>query len=252
MTDFSKKELIIFDKDGTITPSKLPLDDEMAKLIVLLLAKKKVAIISGGGYPQFQSQILNKLPIEGQRLTNLFLLPTSGTRLYVWRGEWHEQYAENIPENERKNIIEKFNMALSMTKFEIPEKTFGQIIEDRGSQVTFSALGQEAPIDLKEAWDPTREKRQKIAEILKEKLPRFDVRIGGTTSVDVTMKGVNKAYGIRKLEEFLHMPLDHMVFIGDSLFHGGNDYPAKSTGIDCIQVSGPEETKKIIAGMIGE
>ncbi len=247
-----QKELIIFDLDGTLAASKSVLDDEMAKLIIFLLAKKKVAVISGGGYPQFQTQFLSKLPIEGQRFTNLFLLPTSGTRLYVWRGEWHEQYAENIAENDRKNIIEKLNMALSIVKFEKPEKTYGPLIEDRGSQITFSGLGQEAPLDLKEAWDPTREKRQQIAEILKEKLPRFDVRVGGSTSVDITMKGVNKAYGIRKLEEFLHMPLDHMIFIGDTLFHGGNDYPAKSTGIDCMQVSGPEETKKIIAGMIGE
>ncbi len=250
MPNYSNKELVIFDKDGTITPSKQPMDSEMAALIVRLLAKKKVAIISGGGFPLFETQILSKLPAGAERFTNLFLLPTSGTRLYVWRGTWHEQYAENISKVDKKNIMEKLDMALILARFEPPQKPYGDIIEDRGSQITFSALGQSAPLDLKEVWDPTRAKRQAIVDILKAKLPRFDVRIGGSTSIDITMKGVNKAYGIRKLEDFLHMPLEKMVFVGDSLFHGGNDYPAKSTGIDCIPVKDPEDTKKVILEML--
>jgi hypothetical protein len=72
------------------------------------------------------------------------------------------------------------------------------------------------------------------------------VRIGGTTSIDVTPRGVNKAYGIRKLEEYLKVSQDRIVFVGDALYQGGNDYPAKATGVDCIQVKGPEETKQLI------
>ena len=250
MHDYTKKELIIFDLDGTLAPSKSAVDEAMVKLLASLILKKKIAVISGGGFQQFETQILNRLPVDMQPLTNLFLLPTSGTRLYVWRGTWHQQYAEDIPEIDRKDIIEKLELAISIAGIDRPEKTYGALIEDRGSQITFSALGQAAPLALKEAWDPKREKRQQIAEILSSKIPRFDVRIGGSTSIDITMKGVNKAYGIRKLEDTLRISLEHMLFIGDALFHGGNDFPAKSTGIDCIQVTGPEETKKIIAQML--
>ena len=250
-----EKELIIFDKDGTLTPSKSNIDSVMVDLLVKLLAKKKVAIISGGGYELFETQLLNKFPAGAQNFANLFLLPTSGTRLYVWQGSWQEKYAENLSESDKALIMEKLKFALEAAKYELPSQTngkqsFGEIIEDRGSQITFSALGQNAPLKLKEAWDPTREKRQQIAAFLQEKLPRFDVRIGGSTSIDITMKGVNKAYGIRKLEEFLKIPVENIVFVGDTIFPGGNDYPAKSTGVDCIQVSGPEETAQVIQKML--
>ena len=242
----------MFDLDGTLTESKSPLSDEMAQLFIRLLETKKVAVISGGGYPQFETQFLSRLPADAKQFSNLFLLPTSGTKLYVWRGSWQEQYAEYISPDDRKHIIDNIRSVLTLTQYQKPEKIYGEMIEDRGSQVTFSALGQNAPFPLKAAWDPTREKRELIASTLKERLPRFDVRVGGSTSVDITMKGVNKAYGIRKLEEYLRLTPDRMVFIGDTLFHGGNDYPAKATGVDCIQVSGPKETKEVILRILGQ
>ena len=245
-----EKELIIFDKDGTLTPSKLAIDKDMAELLSKLLEKKKVAIISGGGFQLFETQIMNKLPDGALNFSNLYILPTSGTRLYVWQGAWQEKYAENLSEADKGLIMEKLKYALGVAKYEFPKHSYGEIIEDRGSQITFSALGQNAPLQPKEQWDPKREKRQLIASILQEKLPRFDVRIGGSTSIDITIKGVNKAYGIRKLETYLKIPIDKMIFVGDTIFPGGNDYPAKSTGIDCIQVSGPDETKQVILKML--
>ena len=250
MTAYSK-QLIIFDKDGTLTPSKGPMDAEMAELLIKLLERKKVAIISGSGFPLFETQVLRSLPTQ-DNLSNLLLLPVSGTRLYAWKGNWIEQYAEHLSQREKEKIMISLNSALKANGYVQPEKMYGDAIEDRGSQITFSACGQNAPLELKAGWDPDRSKRQSIVLTLQPKIPEFDVRIGGTTSIDITKKGVNKAYGIRRLEEYLKMPLDDMVFVGDALFHGGNDYPAKATGIDCIQVSGPEETKKLVASWIVE
>jgi hypothetical protein len=241
-----KYDLIILDLDGTLAPSKSFLEPEMIDLLVKLLEKKKVAVISGGSYAQFETQFLKNWPAESGRLSNLFLVPTSGTRLYTWRGAWCEQYAEHLSPQEKEKIMTALNESLISAGYVKPEVTYGQIIEDRGSQITFSALGQNAPLSLKSAWDPGRTKRQKIVGLLQQKIPEFDVRIGGTNSIDITKRGVNKGYGIRKLEEYLKIPLDKMLFVGDALFHGGNDYPAKATGIDCIQVKGPEETKELI------
>ncbi len=249
MAAYSKK-LIIFDLDGTLSPSKSPLEPDMAALLIRLLETKKVAVISGGGYPQFETQFLKALPISSERFSGLYLLPTSGTRLYVWRGSWCEQYAEHLTPPEKEKILSALNAALQSTGWVKPAKSYGQLIEDRGSQITFSALGQGAPLAEKLAWDPSREKREKIAEIIRAKIPSFEVRIGGSTSIDITRRGINKGYGIRKLEEYLKIPLDEILFVGDALFHGGNDYPAKATGVDCIQVSGPEETKKLISSWL--
>jgi hypothetical protein len=242
----SNYDLVIFDLDGTLAPSKSPLEPDMADLLMKLVSRMKIAVISGGGYPQFGVQFLNSLPSSSDSFSNLFILPASGTSLYVWKGMWQQQYAETLLPPEKAEIMQAFNDALRAAGYVRSEKTYGEIIEDRGSQITFSALGQGAPLALKSAWDRDRAKREKIADILRAKIQRFDVRIGGTTSVDVTRRGVNKAYGIRKLEEYLKLTPERIVFVGDALFQGGNDYPAKATGVDCIQVKGPEETKELI------
>jgi phosphomannomutase len=245
MTAYSK-ELIIFDLDGTLSESKSAMSPDMVQSFMRLLSQKKVAVISGGGYPQFETQFLRALPTDSANFSNLTLLPASGTRMYAWRGSWCEQYAEHLSPKEKEKAMIALNAALRLAGYQRPERIYGEIIEDRGSQITFSALGQSAPVELKKVWDPDRKKREKIVEILKDKIQEYDVRIGGMTSIDITRRGVNKAYGIHKLEQYLNIPIDNMVFVGDKLMPGGNDYPAKATGIDCIQVTGPDETKGLI------
>jgi|ERR1035437_3207677 HAD superfamily hydrolase (TIGR01484 family) len=246
----TNKELIIFDLDNTLAISKTALDDEMAGLLRRLLLKMKVAIISGGMFSQFELQVLDKLSSETVKFENLYLLPTSGTRLYIWQGAWQVQYADNLSESDKKKIIESLNSALKITGFNFSEKSYGERIEDRESEIAFSALGQKAPPELKAVWDPTREKRERIVLVLKEMIPDFDIHLGGGTTIDITKKGEDKAYGIRKLAEFLHMPIEKMIFVGDALYPEGNDYPAISTGVECVSVSGPEETKKVISDLL--
>ncbi|HTK33641.1 MAG TPA: HAD-IIB family hydrolase [Candidatus Paceibacterota bacterium] len=246
----SAYSLVIFDLDGTLAPSKSPVDPEMSELVMKLLTKTKVAIISGGGYPQFQTQFLHSLPISSESFTNLLLLPTSGTKLYAWRGNWNEQYSEQLTPAQKEKIISSLKESLLATHFFAPTKMYGEAIEDRGSQISFSALGQHAPIEAKQTWDPDRTKRETIANNLRAKIPEFDVRLGGMTTIDITKKGINKAFGIRKLEEFLKLGPDHILFIGDALFQGGNDFPAKATGVDCVQVAGPEDTKALLKSLL--
>ncbi len=244
------KQLVIFDLDGTLAPSKQPMKPDLATLMPKLIAKVKVAVISGGGFPQFETQFLASFSADTAGLSNLYLLPTSGTRMMVWRGSWTEHYNEPIPEKDRKMIIDSLKAALKQGGYAEPAVVYGPVIEDRGSQITFSALGQNAPLEAKESWDPDRSKRERVAEILRAKIPQFDVRLGGTTSIDITRRGINKAYGIHKLEQYLKIPIADMLFVGDALFYGGNDYPAKTTGVDCIQVSGPDETAKLVASWL--
>ena len=72
------KKIIVFDLDGTLAPSKSPLDKEMSTLLADLLEKKTVAIISGGGFPQFQKQVLDRLTGPEKRLEKLIIFPTKG------------------------------------------------------------------------------------------------------------------------------------------------------------------------------
>lgn len=238
------KSLIVFDLDGTLAESKSPMDKEMARLLRKLLAVAKVAIISGGAWPQFEKQVLPNLS-DDKRLDNLSLLPTCGTKFYRRARDWTLLYSEDFDTAQKKVIVAALNKALDQSGFR-PKRHWGEIIEDRGGQITLSALGQEAPLSEKKDWDPKFEKRRKIKAILEPMIPEFQVQLGGSTSIDITRPGVDKAYGIRKLKEVLGIPIKDMIFVGDALFPGGNDHPARDTGVLCIQVRDPHETKRIV------
>jgi HAD superfamily hydrolase (TIGR01484 family) len=238
------KKLIVFDLDGTLAESKSSLDSEMATLLNALLGIVKVAVISGGNWPQFEKQLLANLS-QGEMLKNLSLLPTCGTKFYKYELGWKILYSEDFTDEEKGKIIRSLHQTIGLSDFKI-ERTWGEQIEDRGSQITFSALGQQAPIEEKKKWDPDFTKRKKMKALLDKLIPEFSVRLGGTTSVDVTKPGIDKAYGIRKLRDTLHIEIDEMIFIGDALFPGGNDYPAKEAGALSIQVRDPNESKRVI------
>jgi HAD superfamily hydrolase (TIGR01484 family) len=242
------KKLIVFDLDGTLAESKSALDSEMAALLGKLLGITRVAIISGGDFPQFEQQVLSNLEHD-ELLRNLSLLPTCGTKFYRHESGWKKLYSEDFSAAEKDKIIGSFKQVIASSQLGI-EKTWGEQIEDRGSQITFSALGQHAPIEEKKRWDPDFSKRQKMKALLEKLIPGFSVRLGGTTSVDVTKPGIDKAYGIAKLRDTLGIGIDEMIFVGDALFPGGNDYPAKQAGVVSIQVRDPNETKRIVETII--
>jgi HAD superfamily hydrolase (TIGR01484 family) len=243
------KQLIVFDLDGTLAESKSAIDAEMGQLLGALLGVARVAVISGGDWPQFQQQLLGHLA-PGADLHKLSLLPTCGTRFYQFNsGEWKELYAEDLSPPQKRKIIEALNCAVKTLGFEA-DKTWGDVIEDRESQITFSALGQRAPLEAKKIWDPDFAKRKQIKALLDPVLPGFSVRLGGSTSIDVTLPGIDKAYGIRKLRDISGIPISEMLYVGDALFPGGNDAPARETGAVCIQVRDPDETKRVIETII--
>jgi hypothetical protein len=242
------KALVVFDLDGTLAESKSSIDAEMAQLLNTLLGIVKVAVISGGAWQQFQEQVLAHL-LHGDALRNLSLLPTCGTKFYRYESNWKLLYSEDFSGAERQKIIDSLKQATASAEREV-QKTWGEVVEDRGSQITFSALGQKAPLDEKKKWDPDFSRRKKIKAILDPLIPEFSVRLGGSTSIDVTKPGIDKAYGIRKLRDVLHISIDQMVFIGDAVFPGGNDFPAKEAGALTIEVKDPHETKRVIEAII--
>jgi HAD superfamily hydrolase (TIGR01484 family) len=242
------KKLIVFDLDGTLAESKAAIDKDMSERLTALLRVAKVAIISGGDWPQFEKQVLSHLP-TGKKLKNLSILPTCGTKFYQYKKEWKQLYAENFTDAEKEKIIASLNKAVDDSGFKAT-KTWGETVEDRGSQVTYSALGQEAPLDEKKKYDPDFKKRDKIKQSLEKMIPEFAINLGGATSIDVTKKGIDKKYGIHKLRDVLDIKISQMIFIGDAIFPGGNDYPAKEAGTFSIRVKDPDETKTVIEGII--
>ncbi|MEJ5979494.1 HAD-IIB family hydrolase [Novosphingobium sp. PS1R-30] len=243
------KKLVAFDLDGTLAESKQPLKEDMGEALADLLGVAEVAVISGGDWPQFEKQVASRLPGHAD-LSRLWLMPTTGTKLYTNRGSgWGAAYAELFNEGQRARILTAFDESLEATGF-VPERTWGERIEDRGSQITFSALGQQAPTEAKEVWDPDFAKRKVIQADLRTRLPGMSINMGGATSIDITREGVDKAYGLKRLRDESGIPLDAMMFIGDAIFPGGNDYPAKELGLDTVRVRDPQETLSVIAAIV--
>ena len=239
--------LVAFDLDDTLAASKSPLDPRMATLIVDLLGAVEVCVISGGNFAQFELQLVDNLPLDHpDALARLHLMPTCGTQYFLFQeGGWAAQYAENVSEEQKAAALAAVEQEAKRLGFWESE-TWGPILEDRGSQITFSALGQAAPVDAKKAWDPSGDKKNALRAAVQELLPELEVRSGGSTSVDITRRGIDKAYGMRKLAELTGIPLDDMLFVGDRLDPDGNDYPVKAMGVECIAVEGWEDTAAFI------
>lgn len=245
------KKLIIFDLDGTLAKSKLAIDKEMASLFAHLLDEKLVAVIGGGAYSQFQNQLLAGLSLNEKQLANLFIFPTSGSIFYRWqKGSWVKVYEHALTSKEIKKIMAAFDSAFTTINYSQPTTTYGKIIENRGTQVTFSALGQEAPVAAKEEWNKVSDQRKKIKTILEKYLSEFEVRLGGLTSIDITRKGVDKAFGVEQIMQTLNITKNEIIFIGDALYEGGNDHAVKKTGVETVEVSDPTETSYFISNIL--
>ena len=251
------KKLIAFDLDGTLAPSKSHFSERMVDLFNKLLENFDVCVISGGKFEQFQKQFVSQITKDPALLARLHLLPTTGTRYYRFQdGEWKVQYAEDFTEEQSQAIITALEEGWAEAGEPI-EKTYGPTIENRLSQITLSPLGQDVVAELgdegvaiKETWDPDMKKRLKVVEVVAKKIPDFNVKVGGLTSIDVTIPGVDKAYGMRKLMEQNGFTMEDILFMGDKIIPGGNDYPVKEMGIDCIDVDRVEDTEYAIEGIV--
>ncbi len=243
--------LVAFDLDGTLAESKQRLTAEMGELISQLLKKTSVAIMSGAGFPQFESQFFPALSPDA-KLENLYIFPDNAAQCFVYRNsEWRAQYDNAFTPKEKAHILECLDEALKETGlYEVPVRVWGQRIEDRGAEIVFSGLGQDAPPEEKRQWDVDGSKKRALRDALEKKLPEFSEGANGSTSVDITRKGITKAYGVQRLAELTGVPIAQMLYVGDALDEGGNDAVVIPTGIRTHRVFGPQETEALIRTLI--
>jgi len=235
--------LVAFDLDDTLAPSKSAISPRIAQQLLDLARTVDVAIISGGNEDQFRSQVISQLgDADATLLARLHLMPTCGTRYLRHDGtDFTPIYAHDLTDDQKSaalSALEEEAQKLGIWESD----TWGPILEDRGSQITFSALGQQAPHDAKKAWDPDGSKRAALRDAVAPRVPDLEVRSGGSTSIDITRAGIDKAYGMTELAERTGIALADMLFYGDRLDEGGNDYPVKALGVPSVAVEGWEDT----------
>lgn len=246
-------KLVAFDLDDTLAPSKSPVDPRIAQLLVDLAERVEVAIISGGQWEQFRSQVLAYLPAGSEHaLERLHLMPTCGTQYFRHDGSgFAAVYADYLTDDEKARAIAALRSeAARLGLWE--SNPAGDVIEDRGSQITFSALGQRAALVDKKAWDPTGSKKAALRDAVAALVPDLEVRSGGSTSIDITRIGIDKAYGMSRLSEATGIAFGDMLFYGDRLDEGGNDYPVLTLGVPVRAVEGWEDTAAHLDALLAE
>lgn len=242
---------MVFDLDGTLAESKQRVQADMGLLLSELLKKVPVAVMSGAGFPQFENQFFPALPMD-TNLERLYIFPDNAAQCFVHRtGSWHAQYDNAFSAQERERILVALDEALKETGlYEVPVRVWGQRIEDRGAEIVFSGLGQEAPPEEKKKWDQDGTKKRALRDALAKRLPEFSEGANGSTSVDITRKGITKAYGVQRFSELTQISLANMLYVGDALEEGGNDSVVIGTGIHTHEVFGPEETAALIKDLL--
>lgn len=256
------KKVLSFDIDQTLNIAKTPIPDEIAELLTKALDHFLICPISGQKFDQFLIQIVDRLTeATPTQLANLHLFVAQGTQYYRYNPigstylpeNWEQVYSYPLSSQEVQKITSAIETAARELGFwEAANLQSGdEIIENRLSQVTFSALGQKASTKAKYAWDPDCKKREQIAQRAKELAPEFEYEIGGTTSINAFTPGMNKKFGMTHLMDELKVTKDEILYFGDMTQPGGNDYPVAQMGIDTITVRSHEDTAFAIRGLLG-
>lgn len=249
------KKVLAFDIDQTLNVAKTPITPEIADLLLKCLDHFEVCPISGQKFDQFLIQIVNQLPHPTpEQLSHLHLFVAQGTQYYRFiGGDWQQVYNYPLSDEQVAKISQTLEQAAKELGFWEADKLQpgDEIIENRLSQVTFSALGQKASTETKYAWDPDHKKREQIVARCKELAPEFDYEIGGTTSINAITPGMNKVFGMTHLLEELNVKKEDILYFGDMTQPGGNDYPVVEMGIETITVRNHEDTAYALRGILG-
>jgi phosphomannomutase len=201
----------LFDIDGTLTPSRLPIDPDFKLFFLEWLKGKNVYLVTGSDYEKSLEQVGPEI------LTNVKLcFNNAGNVRYqkgieIYRSEWSPP----------KELIELLNTHLQESSYPIRA---GNHIEYRIGMLNFSIVGRNCTQSQRMDYfhyDLQVEERQKICSEIMRAFPDLEANIGGQISIDIHQKGKNKSQVISLVES-------PITFIGDRTEEGGNDYPISS------------------------
>lgn len=246
------KKILSFDIDNTLNEPKMPIFPEMAELLAELSKKYIIAPISGQKYEQFLIQIINNLP-ETAVLENFHLFVAQGTQYYAYKdGEWKQVFNYALTDEQANAIMDALEKAArELNHWDESVLAPGdEINENRESMIAYSAIGQKATVEAKQAWDPDMVKRNAIAKLASQYAPDFEFEVAGTTTINGFVPGQNKEFGMNHLMEELKVTKEEILYFGDMTQEGGNDYPVVQMGIETITVRDWKETAAILKALI--
>ncbi len=240
----------IFDLDDTLAESFQPPQPEIVQRLGKLLEFMPVAIMTAAGFPRIKDDFISKLS-HSPHISRFYIFPNSTAECYMWEhGAWGLAYSLGLTESDRETIRKAIQETITETDIFEGHPTHAPEIIDRDAQIALATIGLEATYEEKASWDPEQVKRKKLKAVLEKKLPQFEILMGGMTTIDITHKGINKAYGVKWFSEKLGIPTSEMLYVGDALYPGGNDEVVIATGVRTHEVAGPSETLTVIEELL--
>ncbi|HTR18863.1 MAG TPA: HAD-IIB family hydrolase [Candidatus Paceibacterota bacterium] len=243
-------KVALFDLDNTLAEPFRPVSDAIAEAFGRLITTLPISIMTAASLERIQVEVLSRLSGDTD-FSRLTLFTSNAGQSFAFDVDhWQEQYHFEFTDAQLQQIRAAIEEAIRETNALANTKVYGEQFIDYRGYFAFTALGIGAPVAERRAWDPDFSRRRKLQATVARKLPEFDVYIGGSTSIDVTLKGISKAYGIEWLSKRLNMAPADMLYVGDALYEGGNDFVVIKTGVRTKATSGPEETLGIINQLI--
>ncbi len=234
----------LFDLDDTLAESFQAPKPEMIERLRKLLDVMPVAVLTAASFQRMQEQFLNQLTTS-PHIARLFIFSNVCSECYVWKDGWQREYVITFTPEQHAEIRKAIDESVAEVKLAPDPKHKPGILEKEG-KVAYAALGLQATQAEKLAWDPDRSKRVALRDAIRTRIDYAEISVGGATTVDITPKGIDKAYGVRWLADRLGIAPKDMLFMGDALFEHGNDEAVVPTGIETRPVAGPEDTLNAI------
>ncbi len=255
-----QKPVVLFDMDGTLTPPREKINNDVINSLKQLSTFAKIGIISGSDLEYIEEQCAAMFCVGGVDINAVDLLPCNGTKLLRWNNTSYQMIHEadmlqEIGKNTYKQILTKiFDWQAQITRL-YPDLPFtGTFVQYRGSLLNWCPIGRAASLEQRKDWNKWdqdwrirvtySEELRKFLDILPKKIT---VALGGSTSFDIYPEGWNKTYGLQ------HYAGEEVFFIGDKCEPGGNDwhiYEELQPAGRSWKTSGPEETVQLIGDII--
>ncbi|KAI5181870.1 phosphomannomutase [Nematocida sp. AWRm80] len=231
-----KDILFLFDVDGTLTPSREKITEEMKEFLTDLKKSVLIGFVGGSDLAKQEEQL-------GEDCIQLFdyCFPENGLH-YIRKGDLvsKKSYLEYVGEETHCKLV---NSLMSiMSKINLPKKR-GVFIELRTSMVNVSPIGRSCTREERKEfceYDKQHKVRENIVQAIKGEFPHLTFSIGGEISIDIFPSGWDKTYCLTHLD---NEPIRSIYFFGDMVHQGGNDHEIYSHHkVNGTQVTSPEDT----------
>lgn len=238
--------IYIFDVDGVLTDTGCTIDDNFKEWFISWASDKTYVLATGNTLEKTIERVGSEI------VKNSFLCATCVGNIIYQNGKNYIFNEINLTDDEAQFL----NQQVSDSDFTIH---VGNHIEHRVSSINFSVLGRSEDVNYRELYklhDIKTGERLNILKQLNEKFERFDVFIGGNTSLDICLRSANKSNVVKLLSNIPNVPLENkLYFFGDQLHKFGIDYPLAQAVLEedgkVFEIkNGYNETKQILEPLL--